>query len=620
MVPAKLSRRPARGVSVRSSRAAGWAFASAARAGLLAMAAAIVAGGQVAGPAPSARLGVIRCSATAATPLVRIEGTAELVGDVVLTCHNAEPSVGFEPKGFVDVDIGLSLNVAVANRSGFGLGPDVSDAVLVVNGKNCAVPGPGRTFGSCGPEGGGAQDPMPGRLDATLPHSLRWSGVALPIPGAAIGGEGGDGEPVADCSGRYGVPGGCHPTTTTVRLTNIRANAAELGAPGGQASGAVAVQASISIRAADATVLLEDGMVRVAEAASGMVASAALVDADRLCSHGETVAEVTIAEGFASAFKDAARPTFHPGNPGWDEGYYPFSQSSGAPAVASTATRVSIALSGLPSGVQVTVPAAVLCSSPEGLHSLALGFVAGASADGTGGAVIPWRAGTRTLADGRSSHAVAVYEVTRTETVVQEECRIPIRFAPADPTTKPTSGSSVTVSANLAPSGTAAPARSSTVLQRFVAPKRQVPTAVRLIGCGTTLFFPFVTNRTNFDTAIVISNTSADPLGTRHQSGRCTLRYHSAGAESQDGLSAQAAIELEAGDQLAFTLSSGNAERGIDPIADFQGYLVTQCDFQHAQGFAFVTEQVNGAAILAQGYLAEILSEPRLAASSADAR
>ena len=589
-------------------------------AGLLAIVAAAAAGGQVAGPAPSARLGVIRCSATAATPLVRIEGAAELVGDVVLTCHNAEPAAGFEPRGFVDVDIGLTLNVGVANRAGFGLGPDVSDAVLVVNENNCAVPGPGRTFASCGAQHPTVQDPMPGRLDAAQPRSLRWTGVALPIPGAAIGGEGADAEPVADCSGRYGVPGGCHPAATTLRLTNIRANAAQLGAPGGQSATPVAVEAAVSIVAADATVLLADPVVRVAAAAPGMALSADLPDPDRLCSHGEAVAEVTLNEGFAAAFKEAPRPTFHPGDPGWDEGYYPFSQSAAAAPGASTATRISVALSGIPPGVAVTAPAAVLCSSPEGLHSLSFGFVAGAAADGAGGSVIPWRAGDRTLADGRSSSAVAVYEVTRAEAVVQEECRIPIRFAPADRAAKPARGGSVTVSASLVPAGTLAPARSPTVLQRFVAPKRERPHAVRLYGCGTTLFFPFVTNRSNFDTAIVITNTSADPLGTRHQPGRCTLRYHGAGAGLQDRPAPEAAIELEAGQQLAFTLSSGNAERGVAPIADFQGYLVTECDFQHAQGFAFVTEQVSGAAILAQGYLAEILSEPLPSAGPGEAR
>ena len=54
-----------------------------------------------------------------------------------------------------------------------------------------------------------------------------------------------------------------------------------------------------------------------------------------------------------------------------------------------------------------------------------------------------------------------------------------------------------------------------------------------MTGCGTTIFFPFVTNRSNFDTAIVISNTSADPHGTRHQSGECILRYHGSRGEGQ---------------------------------------------------------------------------------------
>ena len=116
-----------------------------------------------------------------------------------------------------------------------------------------------------------------------------------------------------------------------------------------------------------------------------------------------------------------------------------------------------------------------------------------------------------------------------------------------------------------------------------------------------------MTNRANFDTAIVIANTSADPLGSRHQAGRCRLQYHNSNADGQVELVAQTSVELEAGKNLAFTLSDGNVLQGVDAVTDFQGYLVAECGFQHGQGFAFVTEQINGAAILAQGYLAEIV-------------
>ena len=551
-------------------------------------------------PLPSTELGVIRCAASASVPLVRIEGASELVGDILLTCHNVGPAVGFEPLGFVQADVSLSLNVDVANRVGYGLGAEVSDAVLVVNEKNCPLSSAHRTFSRCDSGDETVQDPMPGRLASGFARTVRWEGVAIPVPGAAIGSEVAGAEPVTDCLGRFGVRGGCHPGTTTVRLTNIRVNAAQLGATGGGSGAAIGVEAYVSVDAADGIMQLENSRLRVAEAAPGIVSTARALDPDRLCSHGETTAEILISEGFASAFKTVGGPTFRPGSPGWTEGYYPSSSPD-----AGVGTRVSIALTGLPEGIEVHAPAAVACSSPPGTGTLEFGLVVGAGADGSGGSVRSGQSGDQRLASELATEAVAVYEVTRASPLVTEECQIPFRLSRPDGATAPPSGGNVAVSARLAPIGS--PVNDSSGGQRFVSSRPAVTPTFRLRACGTTLFFPFVTNRSNFDTAIVIANTSADPLGSRYQSGRCTLRYHGSGVAGQTEPSIQNTVELAAGKQLAFTLSSGNASQGIVPLTDFQGYLVTECEFQHAQGFAFVTEQVNGAAILAQGYLAEVL-------------
>lgn len=45
-------------------------------------------------PGPPADLGVILCEAVAVPPIVRAEGIAELVGDIVITCFNTPPPVG----------------------------------------------------------------------------------------------------------------------------------------------------------------------------------------------------------------------------------------------------------------------------------------------------------------------------------------------------------------------------------------------------------------------------------------------------------------------------------------------------------------------------------------------
>ena len=565
--------------------------------------------GQDALPVPSAELGVIRCTVGSSVPLVRIEGASELVGDVLLTCHNVAPAIGFDPRGFVQADVSLSLNVDVANRVGYGLGAEVSDAVLVVNEKNCPLSSAHRTFSSCGSGNDTVQDPLPGLIVGGLARTLRWERVAIPIPGAAIGSEAGGAEPATDCSGRFGVPGGCHPLTTTVRLTNIRVNAASLGATGGGSTAAVPVEAYVSVDAEDGTVQLENARVRVAEAAPGMASTVQALDADRLCSHGETTAEVSISEGFAAAFKTAAEATYHPGDPGWSEGYYPAADSVPGATPARSGTRVSIALAGLPDGIDVEAPGTIACSSPSGPATLELGLVAGASADGRGGSVRSGPSRGQRLSSEISSEVVAVYEVTRASQLAREECRIPFRLSRSDGANGFPIGGIVTVSTRLAPIGS--PVADGSGRQLFAFSRPAVMPSFPLRACGTTLFFPFVTNRSNFDTAIVIANTSADPLGSRYQSGRCTLRYHGSGVAGQTEPSIQNTVELTAGKQLAFTLSSGNASQGITPLTDFQGYLVTECEFQHAQGFAFVTEQVNGAAILAQGYLAEIVRDSK---------
>ena len=554
---------------------------------------------------PSAELGAIHCSATASVPAVRIEGTRELVGDVVLTCHNALPAFGFEPTGFVEADISLSLNVDVSNASDFGLGADVTDAVLVVNENHCPVSGANRTFGNCGTAQQTVQDPMLGRLDAARPRTVRWTHVAVPIPGAAIGSERAGASPVTNCSGRVALPGGCHPLTTTIRLTNIRVNASQLGASGHAHAPSLAVQASLSIEPLDATVRIEDSLLRVAEAATGLEAALHPVDANRLCSHGETSAEITISEGFASAFKTAAKPTFRPGEPGWEEGYYPGARSGESLGPALTGTRLKVALTGLAEGVRVSAPTTVSCSSPGS----ALSLVEGAMADGSGGSAAVGSALERFVATGQSGVASVLYEVTSASPREREDCRIPLRLTRSDRATGLVLGGQVTVTAGLAPARTAGIGPIGFGASRFVSSTPLVRPSFRLSPCGTTLFFPFVTNRTNFDTAVVIANTSADPLGTRHQAGRCTLRYHRSGPAGQGQPAEQNSVELEAGKQLAFTLSSGNVFQGIEPMTDFQGYLVAECDFQHARGFAFVTEQINGTATLAQGYLAEIVRD-----------
>ena len=581
---------------------------------LLAGAPATVALAQFGPPIPSSELGQIRCSAAATAPLVRVEGTSELIGDITIICENTGPGRRFEPSGFVEIGLALTLNVGIANQRGFGLGAEVTDAVLVVNDKDCLASTAERAFSDCGASGRTVQDPMLGRRSAASPGLLVWSGVALPIPGAAIGGVDLRAAPVEDCAGRFGVPDGCHPTTTSLRLTNIRVNASEAGVSGDAGLGAIPVEAAVTLSSSDGSVVLDGGTLLVAQAAPGISAVADSPQAGRLCSVGETLGEVSLFEGFASAFKTAGRQSFQPGRPGWADDYYP--SAAGASAQPSP-TRVRIGLASIPEGVSVAAPVAPVCVSDEGAGNLRLGLVEGASASGSGGAVVSGGPARQVpLAVTESAEAMAVYQVLSADPARQEACTIQFRLTPSDPDGTAIRGGRVTVDARLAPLASVASVGSAGLGARFADPKRTPSPSFRVSECGTTLFFPFVTNQTTFDTAVVLVNTSADPLGTRHQPGTCSLAFHGAGVEGEQLPTLRRTVEVDAGEQVAFRLSSGNPARGIDPLPDFQGYLVAECGFQHAQGFVFVTEQVGGASVLAQGYLAEVLSRATQPATS----
>lgn len=123
-------------------------------------------------------------------------------------------------------------------------------------------------------------------------------------------------------------------------------------------------------------------------------------------------------------------------------------------------------------------------------------------------------------------------------------------------------------------------------------------------GTTTSLLFPFVTNQAGFDTAIVISNTSLDTVGTTPQSGTCTLNYFGATTGGGASPAAQTSQTVPAGAQLTFTLSSGGSF-GIAATSGFQGYIIATCNFQYAHGFAFISDV--GAQRLATSYLALVI-------------
>jgi hypothetical protein len=138
-------------------------------------------------------------------------------------------------------------------------------------------------------------------------------------------------------------------------------------------------------------------------------------------------------------------------------------------------------------------------------------------------------------------------------------------------------------------------------------------TAFQINACQTNLLFPFVTNQAGFDTGIAISNTSRDPFSSassRQQGGTCTLNYYGSTTGGGAAPAAQkTTANVEAGTVLSFVLSSGG-NMGIAGVPGFQGYIIAQCNFRYAHGFAFITDGPIGQARVAEGYLALVLDAP----------
>jgi hypothetical protein len=143
--------------------------------------------------------------------------------------------------------------------------------------------------------------------------------------------------------------------------------------------------------------------------------------------------------------------------------------------------------------------------------------------------------------------------------------------------------------------------------------------------CATTLLFPYITNQAGFDTGLVISNTSMDPMGTAAQHGTCSLNYYGfVGNHLQVPLLTDTVIkglavtpDIPSGGQLILSLSGGGgfvdpmgttsavACTNCSPAGQFQGYMIATCNFQYAHGYAFISDL--GATKLAQGYLALVI-------------
>ena len=584
--------------------------------------------------APPADLGAVTCQSVAVPPIVRAEGIAELVGDIILTCTNIPPSQGGIPISHLVTNVSVSLNVNVTNN----LHPDpLTDAVLVINENNCTAPvglgglgiGPAATascVGGLAAPDNRFQDPMFGTLASAT--RIEWNGIHFPVPG-------GPAEPlvppllpgsgVADCAvpftTRDGSATSCNPDITVLRVTSMRGNASQLGVPAIEGVPFSQIQAFISITGPN-TIPVSNNVLNVAIPLTGL-----LVDIDEddapaglQCEDTEGHMDFKISEGFATAFKTLGAPSFRPGNTQVEAGYFaPGSLTAGG---ASQATRILLRFFNIPEGVNVSVEPWIFCYDDDGdglelgtdtadddtdllrIHALDCDEVG----DGCSAATVKSDTGMVDV-DIDGGFGSIVYEVEDDDPIVNEDCTIPLWFewTPDTENNLPAPGTGQ-LAVTFAPLSTVFVASDGEPVPRFIDTGGDPTNVISIIKCVTQILFPFVTNRSGFDSGLVVSNTSEDWLGTAPQDGTCTIHYHGTTAGNGASPPDDTSSVIQAGEQLIWLLSGGNPAQEIDPTPEFQGYIIVVCEFQYGHGYAFIQNGFGGIPSLAQGYLALIIT------------
>jgi hypothetical protein len=167
-----------------------------------------------------------------------------------------------------------------------------------------------------------------------------------------------------------------------------------------------------------------------------------------------------------------------------------------------------------------------------------------------------------------------------------------------------------TVSGNYAPVSTVGSMTTSTSLlvPRFIDNPKSSD-AFSISSCRTNLLFTYLTSVPGWDAGISIANTSRDPFGTAPQTGNCTLNFYGTfTSDPTQTFYTQTTTTPLSGGQSALLQLSGGGTNGLKAVPGFTGYMIAQCDFQFAHGFAFISD--FGATSLAQGYLANVMDTP----------
>jgi len=590
-----------------------------------------------------------QCVANAGVPpLVRAEGIAELVGDLVLNCTGGVPAGMTVPNGpsgpvsiplinvqvFLDVNITSKLYDTTNNASEALLmidePVDAQQKICVgtVGTGSCVVPprpqDPGGTYKQPYLVGETTTYPynvFQGRVQGA--NSVAWLGVPIDAPGTLF--------------------------TRIIRVSNLRGNANMKGV-----SSTLVPSQIIAYISATGTqsVPINNPQQTVAWIQTGLSTSIRNFVDDggartlSQCAHhnGDQYLDplkneyacptqrLRFDEGFASAWKTRfdSGPTTgnNQNNPGSvftssESGFFRFTDNgisgwgslAGTAGVATQGTRLRAAFNNVPAGVRIFVTlGGIARPTPVATPTAAL---VNTAADGSGSYVEVPKVANTSLTCSPSGGAnkpfaeipifggsgTAVWEITSVSSLSLESIDFGFIAAWRANTTNNLPGlGTITTNMSFAPLSTITTASTVAPVPRF-ADTSTARNTTTIAQCVTNLLFPYVTNVPGWDTGLVISNTTKDPWGHATEAGTCEINYYGDVAGGPPPPQQVSGV-VPAGDYLAWGLSSGG-KFGVTATPGFQGYIIARCKFRYAHGYAFISDL--GAQRVANGYLALIL-------------
>lgn len=538
------------------------------------------------------------CTATPpAAATIRQGGVAELTGDIVISCTGGTPVTA---GAFPTINVNMFFNTAVTSRIVATATPPITEAILLIDNPAPAIQAP--CFNAvCN----NTDNIFQGRYESF--NSLSWSNIPVNPPG-----------PNAQ---------------RILRFKNIRVNTNSLPASGSAIVFLSVTGASVGsfVNPQQTVAAVRQGVVAELRSATGtaLTGPQAFVtctgnnvdlannSAAPYSTPGGRSMLLTFSEttGSPNAFKKRIASTTpldptvlfsqneplqnQPNESGFTNLAFPTTNGLNRIGIADTGTILRAVFSNIPANVRLFVTTRETAAG----STLNIGGVPSVTARLTANPNLPFApAPNISAADGGlalvPANGEVNWEILENDFQGLESVSFGVVVAFSG-VPQPTAGT-ISVVTGLGPQGGSASATATDLVPRHVLTATPVPAFV-FNTCRTTLLFQFLTNQAGFDTGVSVVNSSRDTLGTLPQTGRCTGTFFPTpfNTATQAQFPPLASPVLQGGEQWTFTISSARP--------NFQGYMMVNCEFQFAHGYAFVSD--FGSTKLAQGYQALVVPD-----------